>query len=68
MGIKAPVDILGAVASVAVVGAGAGYVAGYVAGKIGEALNRQAAKIATMKADAEARIRNSGVPPVYLKP
>jgi hypothetical protein len=64
VGVKVPVDILGAVASVGVLAAGAGY----AAGKIGEALNPQQAKIAKMQVDAEARIRTSGVPPVYLKP
>jgi hypothetical protein len=39
--------------------------AGPVAGEIGEALNPQQAKIAAMKADAEAMIRNSGVPPYW---
>jgi hypothetical protein len=64
MGVKVPVDVLGAVASVGVLAAGAGY----AAGKIGEALSPQQTKVAKMQADAEARIRNSGVPPVYLKP
>jgi len=64
VGIKVGTDVLGAIASVGVIAAGAGY----AAGKIGEALNPQQAKIAQMQADAAARIRNSGVPPVYLKP
>ena len=64
MGVTVPIDLVGAAASVGVLAAGAGF----VAGKIGEALNPQQAKIAAMKADAESRVRNSGVPPVYLKP